>query len=244
MMPAPSHAAFQPTATGLAAGQHRGGKLLQASIPILAMLVALALVAGTGFSQRSTVPELAEPWVFGYFAGRYPLFAFALIYGLAHLATAAAEPGPASVPRRVLFGLAGAAFLLLAGLYPTFGGLVLRAGFATGGMAFLTHQPLWLAYALGAGVAAAVFGGVLGLFVIAANRALRPRLRRIGSGLLAFLALWFGAAVIGLGGSLGLGPWPHRALRPDEAGLAALLLVAAALPHAALATVSRHRRGA
>jgi hypothetical protein len=243
MMPAPSHAAFEPSRTRVAARRHRNGSsLLEASGPILAMLVALALVAGTGFSQRSAVPEAVEPWIFGYFAGRYPLFAFALVYGLAHLATTAAEPGPASVPRRLLFGLAGAAILLLAGLYPTFGGLVVRAGFATGGMAFLTHQPLWLAYGLGAGVAAALFGGVLGLFVIAANRSLRPRLRRIGSGLLAFLALWFGAAMIGLGGSLGLGPWPHRALRPDEAGLAALLLVAAALPHAALATLSRRRR--
>lgn len=244
MMPAPSHAALQPSPTRDAARRHRGGNLLAASGPILAMLIALAVVAATGFSQRSAVPEAVEPWVFGYFAGRYPLFAFALVYGLAHLVTTGAGPGPASVPRRLLFGLAGAAALLAAGLYPTFGGLVLRAGFATGGMAFLTHQPLWLAYGLGAGVAAAVFGGVLGLFGVAANRSLRPRLRRLGPGLLAFLALWWGAAVIGLGSSLGIGPWPHRALRPAEAGLAALLLVAAALPHAALATLSPRRRGA
>ncbi|WP_244041568.1 hypothetical protein [Methylobacterium sp. J-030] len=205
------------------------------------MLLALALAAATGLSQRSVLPEAVEPWVYGYFAGRYPLFAFALIYGVAHLAHVAAQPGPASVPRRTAFGLAGAAALLLAGLYPTFGGVILRAGFATGGMAFLTHQPLWLAYALGAGVAAALFGGILGLSAIAANRPLRPRLKRIGAGTLAFLTLWFGAAVIGLSGSLGLGPWPQRALRPDEAGPAALLLIMAALPHAALTTARRLR---
>lgn len=205
------------------------------------MLAALALAAATGLSQRSALPEPVEPWVFGYFAGRYPLFAFALVYGLAHLARVAAGAGPASVPRRLAFGLAGAVVLLLAGLYPTFGGVILRAGFATGGMAFLTHQPLWLAYGLGAGAAAGLFGGILGLFAIAANRPLRPRLRRFGGGALAFLALWFGAAVIGLSGSLGLGPWPHRALRPDEAGLAALLLAAAALPHTVLTTVRRLR---
>jgi uncharacterized membrane protein YdcZ (DUF606 family) len=86
-----------------------------------------------------------------------------------------------------------------------------------------------------------MFGGVLGLFAIAANRPLRPRLRRIVYGALAFLALWFGAILIGLAGDLGVGPWPRRAMRPEEAALAAGLLVAAALPHAALATLLRHR---
>ncbi|GAN47116.1 hypothetical protein ACXR8U_03495 [Methylobacterium radiotolerans] len=219
----------------------RAGGPLAAAGPILAMLAALALVAATGLSQRDAVPEALEPWIFGYFIGRYPLFAFALVYGLGHLARVATGPGPASAPRRLVFGLAGAAALLAAGLYPTFGGLVLRGAFATGGMAFLTHQPLWLAYGLGTAVGALMFGGVLGLFAIAANRPLRPRLRRIVYGALAFLALWFGAILIGLAGDLGVGPWPRRAMRPEEAALAAGLLVAAALPHAALATLLRHR---
>jgi hypothetical protein len=218
-----------------------GARLLAASGPILAMLLALGLAAATGLSQRSALPEAIEPWIYGYFAGRYPLFAFALVYGVAHLARVAAGPGPASIPRRIAFAVAGAVVLLLAGLYPTFGGLILRAGFATGGMAFLTHQPLWLAYALGAGVAAALFGGILGLFAIAANRPLRPGLKRFGAGALAFLALWFGAAVIGLSGSVGLGPWPQRVLRIDEAALAALLLVVAAVPHAVVTAVRRLR---
>ncbi|MBE7247804.1 MAG: hypothetical protein INR63_22900 [Actinomycetospora chiangmaiensis] len=208
------------------------------------MLMALGLAAATGLSQRSALPEAVEPWIYGYFAGRYPLFAFALVYGVAHLARVAAGPGPASVPRRLAFGLAGAVVLLLAGLYPTFGGLMLRAGFATGGMAFLTHQPLWLAYTLGAGVAAALFGGLIGLFASAANRPLRPRLRRFGAGALAFLTLWFGAGVIGLSGSLGLGVWPQRALHPDEALRAAILLIVAALPHAIVTTVRRLRPSA
>ncbi|MCJ2016810.1 hypothetical protein MKK84_05100 [Methylobacterium sp. E-065] len=240
MRPAPP-TAIDPAGVAPAAGRRTGTRWLAALGPILAMLLALVLVAATGLSQRSAMPEAVEPWVFGYFAGRYPLFVFALVYGLAHLARVAAGPGPASIPRRIAFGLLGAAVLLLAGLYPTFGGVILRAGFATGGMAFLTHQPLWLAYALGAGVAAALFGGILGLFAIVASRPLRPRLRRFGAGALAFLALWFGAAVIGLSSTLGLGPWPLRALRIDEVGLAALLLAVAALPHAALTTLRRLR---
>jgi hypothetical protein len=219
-------------------------ELLLAAAPILAMLAALALVMAAGFSQRSAVPEAFEPWIYGYFIARYPLFAFALVYGIAHLATVAAGPGPASPFRRILFGTAGATALALVGLYPTFGGLILRGGFATGGMAFLTHQPLWVAYGLGAGVAAGIFGSILGLFALLANRPLRPRLRRIGAGALAFLALWFGACVIGLAGDLGLGPWPNRAFRPAEASLAAVLLIVAAFPHTALTTLSWLRRGA
>ena len=230
--------------SGVAVSSRRPARLAESAAPTLAMLIALALVAATGFSQRAALPEMVEPWIFGYFATRYPLFAFALVYGVAHLARAAAGPGPASVPRRLLFGGLGAAVLLGAGLYPTFGGLILRAGFATGGMAFLTHQPLWLAYGLGAGVAAGLFGAILGLSAIATNRPFRPRLHRIGFGALAFLALWFGAAVIGLSDTVGSGPWPRRAFAPGEAGLAALLLVVAALPHVASATALLHRREA
>jgi hypothetical protein len=240
-MPAHLNVVLGPVGEGLTSPRRRGFDLLAAVGPILAMLAALALVTATGFSQRSAVPEAVEPWIYGYFIGRYPLFVFALVYGVAHLVAVASGPGPASAPRRLVFALAGAAGLALAGLYPTVGGLILRAGFATGGMAFLTHQPLWMAYGLGSGVAAALFGAVLGLFAVAANRVLRPTLRQIGFGVLAFLALWVGAALIGLAGHLGLGPWPRRALQPDEAGLAALILVAAALPHTALSLVRRRR---
>lgn len=202
------------------------------------MLTALVSVAMTGVSQRSGIPDAIEPYAYGFFLDSYPLFAFALVYGIARLVSVASGPGPGSMPRRAVFGLAGVAVLCAAGLYPTFGGLILRGGFATGGMAFLGRSPHGLAYGLGAGVAAAMFGAILGLFAVAANRPLRPSLRRFGSACLAFLALWYGGAVIGLAHDLGLGPWPHRALRPGEAGLAALLMLVATLPHAALSVRS------
>ena len=142
--------------------------------------------------------------------------------------------GPAGPARRIVFALVGIVILALAGLYPTFGGLILRGGFATGGMAFLTGQPLWLAYALGAAIPAAMMGGIVGTAVIAANRPLRPRWRRIGWGALSFLSLWFGAMIIGLAHSVGVGPWPARAMAGGEAGLAAGLLAIAMAPHSLL----------
>ncbi|MEK6343951.1 MAG: hypothetical protein V4737_08940, partial [Curtobacterium sp.] len=131
------------------------------------------------------------------------------LFGLVQLVTGQGVLGPRLLSAAASFGtglvllawlrrtVGSWGALLAAGLYPTFGGLVLRGAFATGGMAFLTHQPLWLAYGLGAAVGALTFGGVLGLFAVAANRPLRPRLRRVGYGALAFLTLWLGAILIG-----------------------------------------------
>jgi hypothetical protein len=212
----------------------RGRRLAIALAPLAAMLAVLGLVALTGLSRRSGVPPVFEPYAYGYFLDRYPLFAFALVYAAARIVSAALGAGSGGRVRRVVFGVAGLAALAVAGLYPTFGGLALRGGFATGGMAFLTGQPLWLAYALGAGVAAAMTAGIVGGFALLANGSLRPRLRRIGWGGLSFLLLWFGAVVIGLGREFGTGPWPARAFTGPEAGLAAALLVLAALPHTAL----------
>ncbi|GJD33696.1 hypothetical protein [Methylobacterium aerolatum] len=209
-----------------------GGAWAVAVAPLAAALTALGIVALTGLSRRSGVPDILEPYAYGYFLDRYPLFAFALVYGAARIVAVAAGPGPGGPVRRGVFAAAGLAVLAGAGLYPTFGGLILRGGYATGGMAFLTGQPLWLAYALGAGVAASMVGGIVGASGLAANGVLRPRLRRIGGGALSFALLWFAAGVIGLAHAAGTGPWPARPITGSEAGLAAGLLAAAALPHA------------
>lgn len=228
--PAPPHAAPRGAAQGV-----------EALTPLAAALLALALVAASGLSRRSGLPDALEPYAYGFFLDRYPLFAFALVYGVARIAVAAAGYGPGGAARRIVFALSGIAVLALAGLYPTFGGLILRGGFATGGMAFLTGQPLWLAYALGAAIPAMMVGGIVGTAIIAANRPLRPRWRRIGWGALSFLCLWFGAGVIGLGHHLGVGPWPARALTGGEAWLAAGLLLLAMAPHSLLVALRRRR---
>lgn len=202
--------------------------------PAFVTLLALALVGASGLSRRWGLPEALEPYAYGFFLDRYPLFAFALIYGAARIVAGSAGPGPAGATRRIVFAVVGLIVLALAGLYPTFGGLMLRGGFATGGMAFLTGQPLWLAYALGTAIPALMLGGIVGATVIAANGSLRPRWRRIGWGALSFLCLWFGAGVIGLAHPLGVGPWPARAISGGEAGLAAGLLLLAMAPHSLL----------
>ena len=219
----------------------RAGIGVEAGAPVAAALLALALVAASGLSRRSGLPDALEPYAYGFFIDRYPLVAFALVWGAARIAAAASAEGPAGAARRLVFAVAGIAVLALAGLYPTFGGLILRGGFATGGMAFLTGQPLWLAYALGAAIPASMLGGIVGATIVAANRPLRPRWRRIGWGALSFLTLWFGAGIVGLAHDLGVGPWPARAMTAREAGLAAGLLLLAMAPHGLLVALRRRR---
>ena len=224
----------------------RGGWTVAAT-PLLAALTALFAVFLTGFDQRSAMPPDVAARFYGFFLDRYPLFAFALVYGLARILAAALAPGPASLPRRLIGAAIGLALLLGVSLHPTFGGMVLRAGFGTGSGAFLNGTPMTLAYAMGAAAAAGVFGLALGLGVLLTGRAPAPparsRLRGAGRALLncltAFLALWFAAAVIGLARDAGFGPWPRRLLDARDLVVAAALLTVAALPHMVLVAARR-----
>ncbi len=110
-------------------------------------------------------PDVAARF-YGFFLDRYPLYAFALVYGLARLLTAMLAPGPSGVPRRLVGGLIGLALLLAASLHPTFGGMVLRTGFDVGAIAFMNATPMPLAYALGTAGAALAFGLPVGLGVV------------------------------------------------------------------------------
>ena len=210
--------------------------------PLAAALLALVATYATGFDQRSAMPPDAASRFYGFFLDRYPLFAFVLVYGLARILVAALAPGRAGVPRRLIGAVLGLVLVAGAGLHPTFGGLVLRGAFGTGSVAFLNGAPMAVSYALGAAAGAGVFGLAMGIGVILTGRPGRPaargRWRALGRGLVgmvaAFLALWIGAALIGAGRDLGLGPWPRRPLDGRDLALAAGLITAAMLPHVML----------
>ncbi|KQQ14310.1 hypothetical protein ASF53_10895 [Methylobacterium sp. Leaf123] len=224
------------------ASRSQRGRLAIAAAPLLAALAALFVVFLTGFDQRSAMPPDVATRFYGFFLDRYPLFVFGLVYGLTRILTVMLAPGPASLVRRIVGGGIGLALVLAVSLHPTFGGFVLRAGFATGSGAFLNGTPMALAYAMGAGAAAGLFGLAMGL---GARLAGRPgparsgsRGRRAGRALLGwvagFLALWFAAAMVGLARDAGFGPWPRRLLDARDLVVAALVLTVAALPHGLL----------
>ena len=212
-----------------------------AAAPVAAALLALMLAFLTGFDQRSALPPELMARFYGFLLDRYPLFAFALVYGVARILAGSCVPGTASVVRRGLGALVGIALLLALSLHPTFGGIVLRGGFGSASLAFLNGVPMPTAYALGAVVAATPFGIAVGLALRLAGPPPGPRtgwLRAIGRGagdaMLGLLAFWLGALLIGLAHDAGFGRWPRRPLDGRDAAVATALLLGAGLPHAAL----------
>ncbi|WP_336487121.1 hypothetical protein [Methylobacterium nigriterrae] len=219
----------------------------EAAAPLLAALLAVALAAATGFDQRAALAPWAESRFYGFFLDRYPLYAAALVYGLARILAAACAPGPAGPARRFAFALLGVAALLALSLHPTFGGAILRSGFMTGGIAFLQGLPLWLAYALGAAAVAFSYGCAVGIPAALSGNPLRPR-RGWRRGLVSgsaglvqrYLALWFAFAVLGLAREAGIGPWPKRPLTIPEFGIGAGLVLIALLPHSVIVARRAH----
>jgi len=200
----------------------------------------VALVGVTGLDQRDLFGTPLEDRFYGFFLDRYPLFAFAIVYGVARILAAACEP-PWRWGRVVTAPLGAAVFLPFC-LHPTFGGLVLRPGYMTGTVAFLNGMPVPAAFVLGTAASALVYGLALGLAVMLA-RLERPRFswRALGGGALAFLALWLGAVVIAAPWALGwpvTGGWPARVLTLDATLMSLAAVAVALLPDTGRAAVS------
>lgn len=209
----------------------------RACLPLAAALLSVFLVAATGFDQHTPLPPAIETRFYGFFLDRYPLFAFAIVYGLARLFAAAAQRGSASVVRRILGGGGAMLLLLTVSLHPTFGGLILRSAFATGGMAFLTQQSMPVAHAVGSASAALVFGLALGAgtLIVGGPRESGPGQRRrlLDGGrtmLTRFPALWFALAVLGLAHEAGFGRWPLRPMSGSDSAVASALVLTAFAP--------------
>lgn len=212
-----------------------------AACPLIAALAALLTAYLTGFDQNVAMPLEAESRFYGFFLDLYPLFAFAVVYGLARIVASAFAPGPSSILRRILGGLVGIVLILAVSLHPTFGGLVLRGGFATGAMGFLNQVPMPFAYALGTALAAALFSFAMGFGVFLTGRGLREPLGRFravlrgAGGLISrYVTLWYAFALLGLARAFGLGPWPRRPLDTGDAILVGICLVVAFMPHVLL----------
>ncbi|AWN50201.1 hypothetical protein DK419_23020 [Methylobacterium terrae] len=205
---------------------------LAALAPLAAALAAVALAAAAGTTQATLDAAGLGQWAYGFFAERYPLFFAAIAYGVAR---AALLPLEAPGWRGWLGALLGLALVLALSLHPTYGGLVLRAGFSVGGVAFLSGQTMTVAQGLGACVAAVVFGSALGLPALAARGLPRrgTRRRALVRGLLRFAALAWALFVLAAARDLGLAGFPRLPLGA-QAPLALGLALAAFLPHAVL----------
>lgn len=212
------------------------GSSLRTWAPLIAALGAVGLVSATGLTQRSLYGTPLEDRFFGFFLDRYPLFLFAVVYGVARTLVTALEP-----PRhwgRIITGPLGVAVFLAFCLHPTFGGLVLRPGYMTGTVAFLNGIPTPLAIAAGSAASALVFGLSLGLAVMLARlRRPVPGWRALGRSAAVILALWLGAVILAMPWALGVPVargWPAQPLSGEAALLTLAVVALALLPHALL----------
>ncbi|AWN55381.1 hypothetical protein DK412_03200 [Methylobacterium sp. 17Sr1-1] len=206
---------------------------LAALIPLAAALSAVALVAATGTTQRSLDAAGFGQWAYGFFADRYPLFFPAIAYGIVR---AALLPLAAPNWRGWLGACLGLTLVTGLSLHPTYGGLVLRAGFSVGGVAFLSGQPMAVAQGLGAVAAAFVLGFALGFAALVARGLPRrgARGRALVRALLRFAALAWALGLLAVARDVGLSGFPRLVLSGDQAALALGLVLAAFLPHVTL----------
>ncbi|MGJ3262232.1 MAG: hypothetical protein ACFE0R_03265 [Salinarimonas sp.] len=213
-----------------------GARAALALVP-LAVAALAALVAGlAGVHARGLIGTPLEPFAFGYFVERFPLAPFLVVYaGVRVVLLALIPPGPSRFLRLALVPIA-LALVLVPALYPTFGGLVIRAAYFTGGIAFLQGTPLAIAYPVGALVSALVFAAGLGLAAWIARARATLGLRATLGGLARLVALWFAAVVVAAPTALGVpvGDWPIWPLTAVQSLAAAALVALALLPHAAI----------
>jgi hypothetical protein len=207
---------------------------VSAFVPVACAVAAVLVSAGIGLTERSFAGTPVEDNFYGFFFRQHPLFLYAAVYGLARIVLVATEPGPRR-PLRLLTTPVAVALFLAACFYPTFGGIVLRSGFGTGSMSFITGQTAALSLALGAGASAFIFGLVLGIAAALAKASFRVTRRSLATAALSFLALWLGALVFlapaSLGTDLAAG-FPVRPLAWPQALSAAGVVTLALLPHA------------
>jgi hypothetical protein len=207
-------------------------------VPVICAALAVFFCAATGITEQSLFGTILEDRFYGFFLRSYPLFLFAIAYGAASIVAAATDEPKPHAPTRALTGALALALFLVACLYPTFGGVVLRSGYAVGSMSALRGQSPGLALVLGAGMAALSFAAVLGLCTAIARLRIRTSRRALARAAASVLALWIGALILECPGWLGfdlLAGFPVRPLGWIRALAVAGVVAAAALPHALVA---------
>jgi hypothetical protein len=212
------------------------------SIPAVCAVLAVFLCAATGFTQQSLFGTVLEDAFYGFFFESYPLFLFAVVYGAARIVAEAAAKSGRGRFWRVGTVIPAMALFLLACLYPTFGGVVLRSGYATASMSFLRGQTADAALVLGAGASALTYATVLGLCTALATVRIRMGRRAIGKALASLVALWFGALILQAPARFGydvLAGFPLRPLGWSEALAVAALVAIAALPDVVISRSGR-----
>ncbi|QCI63730.1 hypothetical protein [Phreatobacter stygius] len=109
-----------------------------ALVPLVVTLGAIVATYVTGTTARSIETAVGSPYlIFGFFADRFPALAFAIIFVLVRLLVVAIVATRPNILFRLLLLIPAVLLVLVAALYPTFGGIIARPGFMGGGFSML-----------------------------------------------------------------------------------------------------------
>lgn len=206
-----------------------------AMAPLVAVCLCAAAIGLFGISRYELTTGPLGSVFFSFFFDQFAPLSLAIVYGVVRLVSVAVfDPGRARLLRIVTTPIMIAALLVIT-LYPTFGGVVARSAFFSGGMAFMQGQALVAAYPLGTAIAALVFGLVLGAGIVAIRLRIEISRAAFGFAFLRFAALVFAGCVLLAPGWTGVafyGDWPVWPLTGSAAAALVGAGLIAFLPHA------------
>ena len=109
-----------------------------ALLPLLASLLAVVWAYAAGVTARGIDQAVDSPWlILGVYADRFPVFAFAIVFVLVRLLVSVFVARRPMILLRLVLFVPAVALVLLATLYPTFGGIVARGAFMGGGFSLI-----------------------------------------------------------------------------------------------------------
>jgi hypothetical protein len=137
-----------------------------AMIPLLITLVTVAWTYATGTTSRTIEAAVDSPWlIFGIYADRFPVLAFAIVFVIARLFVLIFVAQRPMILLRLILFVPAVALVLAATLYPTFGGVVARPGFLGGGFSLMNSaiSGAEAGFLVGGAIAGVMLGLVTGL---------------------------------------------------------------------------------
>jgi hypothetical protein len=221
-----------------------------ALVPLVIVLIAIIWTSVTATTTRTIETAVDSPWlIFGVFADRFPVLAFAVIFVLTRLIVTVFVVRRPNILFRLILLIPALALVLAAALYPTFGGLIARPGFIGSGFSLINSaiSGAPAGYLVGGAIAGVMLGLVTGLARMIIDwswgftwgKPIRAILALIAYAAMGAILAW-GWATLSAAGAL----FPRGPLTIVETtGLIGLIIVATApqIVVAALADAARRR---
>lgn len=203
--------------------------------PLVVTVGAVIATYATGLTAAGIEAAVQSPYlILGFFAERFPALAFAIVFVLVRLIVVAFVAHRPNILFRLLLLVPAFALVLLAALYPTFGGIIVRPGFMGGGFSIVEGRIAGAdaGFLVGGAIAGVMLGLVAGLARALVDWSWGFTWGRLLRLILALLAYAVMGAVLAWGWATleqGQALFPRTPLRLIETvGLVGLVIIATA----------------